>query len=101
LTWLLTENILGFLNRKEGCGYWRHSLEISFPREISDFGGLCLAKQKPTQALHLFLIVSLEAHSFEARKLETRALEGNYVASRLGPFHESTKRNSAWRDVPT
>jgi len=77
----MIENISGFLERKEG-GYWHPSLEISFPREVTDFGGLCLVKQKPIQTLHLFLIVSLEAHSFEARKLQTHALEG--MTSHIG-----------------
>ena len=75
------ENISGFLKRKEG-GYWRHSLGISFLGEITDFGGLCLVKQKPIQALPLILIVSLEVHSFEARKLQTHALEG--MTSQIG-----------------
>jgi hypothetical protein len=79
---VLIENISGFLKRKGECGYWGHSLEISFSREIADFGGLCLAKQKPIQTLHSLLIVSLEAHSFEARKLETHALEG--ITSQIG-----------------
>jgi hypothetical protein len=74
---------------EEGCGYLRQCLEISFPREITDFGELCLVKRSDPNSSLAFDCLARSTR-FQSSHTRNPALEGMTSQNRLGPFYEST-----------